>query len=324
MKFFQILIPAFLLATLLFSGCHTKFNAVESEYTSKTSHIEDGWFEIDNAFFYIDYSTRDWFSYYGIDLANDKNFLRMAYFNYHHPTSQYRYSPFRSSFFYNYPGYSNSYFQRTNWSFGGLYTSFHPPYYSNNPYMHSFYYNKWAHWAYWQTAFPSYWDSEIYNIVSVNPQGSSSRRSGVLSGNVNGGLQARDGRIHNRIDVEGSERLFLTSREQISAPDLDRVELNDKQRSLRDRHGADSIDRMVRQRSARSPLSSWSNWEQRNRSGSTSSARTKGITNRTVGSQSTGNTAVRGSSTNRGESGSTRTSGSNRSSGESSSSRGNN
>lgn len=284
MKFIQIYVPVFLITALIFSGCHTKFNAVESDDTNAS---------------YIEYPTGN----YGIDLASDMNLLWIT-----HPNSD---------------GLSSRSF-RTLSPWTVLSTSYHPPYFSNNPYMHSFYYNNIAFWAYWKTAFPAYWEnSNTFTGIYNNSQGFDAQNSTSTSGNVRGGINSGDREIRTEIDVDGSD---FSSRERTFSPYASGEELYNRQRNLRDRHGAESIERMMRQRSSLSPLSSWSNWEQRAQYGERTGARSSGINNRTAGSHSTGNTAVRGNSTNRGgESVNTeRTTGSNRSSGEGSSSRGNN
>ena len=318
----------------LFSGCYTQYNAtsaVDNDHDYSASHIEDGWFEVDNTYFYIDYATRHWFSYHGVDLASDKNFLRMAYFRYHHPTSMYFNSPFKTSIFYNYPGYSNSYFLRTHLNRQDFYSSHYPPFYSN-PYMYSFYYNKWANWRYWQSNFPNYWEgSNDFSGLNYNPNMITERAENPSNNASVNGRRYGSNQISSRIDTDRSDRLTGTIRNRISPPDVDHVTLNNRQQNLRDRRGVDIGDRYQRHRSVRSPLSSWSSWEQTNRrvAGSvtaSSTARSANGANRSAIIRASGNEAtVRGSSSARGSAneGTARTSGSSRS-GEASSSRRNN
>jgi hypothetical protein len=332
MKTLPLHIPVLLLAGLLFTGCYTKFNATSQDDKQQAEYVGEGWFEIDGAYFYIDYTTRHWYSYYGIDLATDSRFLRMAHFRHHHPTSTYFYSPFRSFYYYSYPGYANSFFYRTGlWSPRQGFFGFHPHFYSN-PYMYSFYYNNWAHWRYWQTAFPNYWEGSSYaHSTSVSSGSSTSpRSSGLSSGGADTNQRNRSNQVNSRLAADGDDLFAVTSRDRINPPAVDRVTTNERQRNLRDRRDAEYRERLERNRAIRSPLSSWSSWEQRNNYGSTvhnrtrSTARSSAV-NRTGTTRTSGSTAVRGSSSRSSSSGSAaRSSSSNRSSGSSSSSRGSN
>ena len=326
MKSIQIYVPVFLITALIFSGCHTKFNVTDHSENEMASYVENGWLEISGAYFYIDYTTRHWFEYHGIDLATDRKFLRMAYFRYHHPTSTYFYSPFRGSIFYNYPGYANSFFFRANRGRGGFSGTCHPSYYSSNSYMEWFNCDRLANFIYWQTAFPNYWEnSYAFNNYSANTEYDNIYRRGISTSEYEN-YRSRNGSMSSRLAV-GDDINSVKLRERINVPSVDRVSLNDENQTIRDRRGDDYRNRLERNRSIRtgSPLTSWNSWEQRNKNNSGNVNRTSRVGNRTSGTRSTGRSAVRGSSSNRGgDSGTTRTSGSNRSSGDSSSSRGNN
>ncbi|MCC5940452.1 MAG: hypothetical protein JJU37_02845 [Balneolaceae bacterium] len=328
MKVIQIHISIFLLALLVFSGCYTQYNATSDDVENQAVYTGDGWFEIDGMNFYIDYPTRHWFSYYGIDLATDRNFLTMAHFNYHHPTSTYFYSPLRGSIFYNYPGYSNNFFHRSivsSRSWGNFYSTHHPPYYSNQ-YMWSFYYHRWANWYYWQSVHPSDWQGSYATEGRGYASNSNSLRGTSVSGTNSGN---RSNHVSSRLSSDRNELSAVSSRNRITAPSIDRVTLNERQQNVRDRRGSDYRSSLGN-RSSSSPLSSWGDWQQRNRNSAgvnrtAGNARTAGTVNRAPVNRSSESSTVRGASSRNGSSGSaTRSSGSSRSSGEGSSSRGSN
>jgi hypothetical protein len=332
MKFLPLRLPVLMLAGFLFTSCYTQFNATSQDDQHQAAHVEDGWFEIDGAYFYIDYTTRHWYSYYGIDLATDRRFLRMAHFRYHHPSSTYFYSPFRGSYFYNYPGYSNNFFYRIGLSpWNDFYAFHHPPFYSN-PYMYSFYYNRWAHWNYWQSAFPIDWAGSVAHSTSGSQDNRFAHRStGLSSGGATVSARNRGAQASSRLSADRSGVFEVTPRDRINLPTVEPIAMNERQRNLRDRRDAEYRDRLERNRAVRSPLRSWNSWEQRNNHGdrvqnrTRSTARSSGTVNRSGTSRSTGGSAVRGTSSRGGSSGSaTRSSGSSRSSGDSSSSRGSN
>ncbi|TVR15386.1 MAG: hypothetical protein EA391_10595 [Balneolaceae bacterium] len=335
MKIIQIHITIFLLALLVFSGCYTQYNATSDDVENQAFYAEDGWFEIDGINFYIDYTTRHWFSYYGIDLATDRNFLTMAHFSYHHPTSTYFYSPFRGSMFYSYPGYSNNFFQRSvvsSRSWGNFYSTYHPPYYANQ-YMWSFYHYRWANWYYWQSVHPSDWQGSYATEGRGYASNSDALRGTSVSG-INSGN--RSNQVSSRLSSDRNELSSLSSRNRIMAPSIDSVTLNERQQNVKDRRGSDYRSRLGNRSSrstlgsgpTRSPLSSWSTWEQRNRNSGSVTNRAAVIArtvNRASANRSSESSTVRNTSTNRGSSGgATRSSGSSRSSGEGSSSRGSN
>lgn len=333
MKSLPLRIPVLLLAGLLFTGCYTKFNATsQDDHTQKMQavHVEDGWFDVDGNYFYIDYATREWYSYWGIDLTTDKRFLRAAQFSYRHPSSTYFYSPFRSFYFYNFPGYASTSFFRTGlWNPRHGFFGFHPPFYSN-PYMYSFYYNRWQHWLHWQSAHTNYWGSSFTHSTSGSPASRVGARStGLRSGGSDIHRRSETDRVHSsRLAADRDDLFAVTSRERVNVRSVEPITLNDRQRNLRDRRDSEYRTRLERNRAVRSPLSSWSSWEQRNNNrsgisvGARSNSRSSATVNRSNTSRTSGSSAVRGSSNRGSSSGSvTRSSGSsNRSSGSSSSS----
>ena len=163
---------------LALSGCYTSFKIVTPEESERingmgeASPIDDGWFEASGPYFYVDYSTKEWYEYHGIDLAGDITSSKMA--NYHHknPTRSYWFSFNRDSFFYNYPGYTNSYLYS---SFGPFVLGsaniipgvFHPPYYSNQ-YVYSFFYDRWAQWYYWDSEGPNSWLKNPFQLSALH------------------------------------------------------------------------------------------------------------------------------------------------------------
>lgn len=178
MKSTAIHVIIFITGLLVLSGCFTSFKTITPEETESensmgtATHVEDGWFEVSGAYFYVDYAARQWYSYHGIDLAGDQHFKRMAFFRYHHPTSNYYFSSNRGMLFYSFPGYSNSYFYR---SAGALAVGnaniipgvYHPPYYSNQ-YLYSFFYNRWAQWYYWDSEGPNSWEKNPYQLSALH------------------------------------------------------------------------------------------------------------------------------------------------------------
>jgi len=316
-----------LTAGLVFSGCYTQYNAtsVDKDYHDDTaSHIEGGWFEVDGSNFYIDYYTRDWYSYYGIDLATDRNFLKMAHFNYHHPTSTYFFSPFSSSFFYNRPGYSNHYFLRIA-EMRGITRGAHPPYYSNQ-YMWSFYYNRWANWYYWQSVQPNYWEASALNAHDNSLKNSITPRGTSVSG-IN--REIRSNQVSSRLSLDRDDQLRVSSRNQITLPEINTTTLREREQTLADRRGADYIERLERNRAARTQLNNFSDWQRQRIIGvpnrSVHNARTTRAVNRAASNNSGRSSAVRGVENRNSSFGNgARTTGSTRSSGESTSSRGSN
>lgn len=194
---------------LVLSGCYTSFKTVTPEKSEsingmgEATHVEDGWFEVSGAYFYVDYDTRLWYSYHGIDLAGDKHFMRMAFFRYHHPTSTYYFSSNRGSLFYSYPGYSNSYFYRSAGAMAvgssriipGVY---HAPYYSNQ-YMYSFNYNKWAQWYYWDSERPNSWCYNPYQLSAF--YGSSLSCDGTTSTSLAHANYNNNKVLRDRVDL---------------------------------------------------------------------------------------------------------------------------
>lgn len=313
-----------LLAGLIFSGCYTQYNATLTEEHSDAEYLGEGWFAVYDFPFFIDPTTRQWYMYYGIDLTADKNFLATLPFRYHHRTSTYFYSPFRSSFFYNYPGYSNQFFFRTRgvrpWY--AMNSIYHPPFYSNQ-YMWSFYYNRWANIYHWQSSEPNFGRG---NQIASN---SNIRKTSVQTESIN---RARQNQVSSRLGRDGDGLINDRSRSAVPSRSLETVSLNDRQsqHKVRDRRGDFSRDRSVR-----SPLSSWSTWEQQNNYTSGRVNRTadsvratsnsRGTVNRASANRSAEGSTVRGSSNrDRSSGGATRSSGSSRSSGEGSSNRGSN
>lgn len=283
----------------------------------QATYAEDGWLEIDGAYFYVDYATRQWYSYHGIDLAGDKNFLRMASFRYHHPTSTYYFSPHRSSLFYSYPGYSNSFFYRTAGAlsvgnaniYAGVY---HPPYYSNQ-YMYSFFYNRWAQWYYWDSEGPNSWEKNPYQLSAIaGSLPSQDMRSTALTG-MNTELDNRD-RINahvSRLDEDGISRVRTEIlRNRINTPRVERVNTGNSRINHRDRWADEYRQRLENNRAARNIYSTY------NRTSSTGSA----TVNRSAGSGSSRPAAVSRSNSRNNSSGETRSA---RSRSSTSSSRGN-
>lgn len=294
---------------LIFSGCYTQYNATVTEEHSDAGYLGEGWFAVYDIPFFIDPTTRQWYMYYGIDLTADKNFLATLPFRYHHPTSTYFYSPFRSTFFYNYPGLSNQYFFRT----GGvrpwyaMNSIYHPPFYSNQ-YMWSFYNNRWANIYHWQSSEPNFGRG---NQIASNSNSGNMRRTSVQDEPIN---RTRQNLVSSRLTRDSDGHINYRQSEQ----------------TVRDRRGDFSRDR-----SARSPLSSWSAWERQNsytsgrvnRTAGTVRATTtnRGTVNRASANRSAEGSTVRGSSNRDSSSGgATRSSGSSRSSSQGSSSRGSN
>ncbi len=325
MKLSSLQLPLILFAGLMFTGCYTQYNATSQEDQHQAVYIGDGWFEIDGANFYVDYSTRHWFSYYGIDLATDRNFLRMTHFRYHHPTSPYFFSSFRGSQFYSYPGYSNHYFYRIGMNPWSDFYAHHPPSYSN-PYMWAFYYNKWVDRRLREEALPNHRQSSVAHATSGNQ--SANRSSDLRSGGDLASSRNHGSQVSSRLLADRDDLYEVTTGYRISSPMAERVAVNERESKIRDRRDSDFRQRLERSRSTRSPLSSWDSWEQRNKNGDRIHSRTRSTTRssatvRSGSTRSSNGSAVRGSSSNRGSS-ATRSSGSNRSSGDSSSSRGSN
>ncbi|PWN06853.1 hypothetical protein DDZ15_06145 [Rhodohalobacter mucosus] len=123
--------------------------------------VDDRWIEASGPYYFVDYSAREWYGYAGIDLAGDTTSSVMASFRQQNPTRSYWFSTYGGSFFYNYPGYTNSYLYST---FGPFVLGnaniipgvFHPPYFSNQ-YTYSFFYDRWAQWYYWDSERPNSW-----------------------------------------------------------------------------------------------------------------------------------------------------------------------
>lgn len=220
-------------AGLILSGCYTNFNATSYDENLKVSLSEDNRVEIYGAYYYIDYSTKHWYSYHGIDLATDRNFLRSFHFSYHHPTSSYFYSPFKSSYFYNNPGYSNNFFYRKirGNQAHNFYSQYYPPYYSNH-YMYSFYYNNWAKWYYWDTAFPNYWaGSHSYGSENMSQQRNN----------------------HRTTELSHSDVFVITSRDRIVPPvSVETVIARDRNEFKRGKIDDDYRGRLNRNRSLHS------------------------------------------------------------------------
>jgi len=325
MKTILIHITLFLIGSLVLSGCYTKLSTTSSD-DLKATYSEDGWLEVGGNYFYIDYTTREWFSYYGIDLATDRSLMRSAYFRYHHPTSPYHYSPFRNSYFYNYPGYSNNFFYRAGWwnNRQGFYSHSYPFFYSN-PYMHNFYHHRWGSWYYWETASPVYWTGfQGYGRESTQPR-ATYRTSGLSTGSTGESAGNRSGQENSRLSADASDVFTVTSRDRISPPEIKRAIMNEK--NIRDRRDSEYSERLNRNRSLHSPRSSRSSWERGDNSGerfrgrSVGTTRSSGTVSRTATNRSSRSSAVRGSSNTGGSSNNaTRSSGSSRSSGDSSSS----
>lgn len=159
MKSVKIHLSIVVAALFFLSGCYTSFKTItpEESVESQTVHIiEDGWYEMDGAYYYIDYSTREWYNSYGINLSTERYIQKMIAHGYHPPATSYFYSPIlmRALSSINLPIYNNQYIVP------GVY---HPPYYSNQ-YLYSFFYDRWAQWYYWDSERPNSWCYNPYQL----------------------------------------------------------------------------------------------------------------------------------------------------------------
>ena len=213
-------------ALFILTGCYTSFKAipeVEPERGNgigQTTYDEDGLFEESGPYYYVDYGAREWYGYQGIDLAGDTTTVRMAYSS-HNPTRSYWFSPYSESFFYNYPGYSNSklYSPYGPFALGNaniIPGVFHPPYFSNQ-YMYSFFYDRWAQWYYWDSERPNSW---CYNPFQLSAFYGSSlpceETSSIYSANLN-----HNSHISERVRVSEVDDLKLRERDRVLAGRFD-------------------------------------------------------------------------------------------------------
>lgn len=334
MKLSANILPVLLISAFLFTGCYTKFNFTSSEKQDKTVHIEEGLFVIDGYGFYIDYNTRFWFNHYGIDLANGRNLMRMAQFRYYYPSSRFFYSPYRHSFFSNYPGYANNFFFRS----GGLipldysFIVFGQPFFTD-PYRHSFYNNRWG-WGFGHSNYNNY----FVNTSAVRASGSSPsiRRTGLSGGGVDNESRNRTRHVNNTFVGRGESLATTSIRYQINLPSAERVVVNERQQNLRERRYAQYQRSFERDQFMRPPLVGWYTYDNRldynsaaqNRNSTHNRARTNATRSQSTfyragTMRSTGNSSFRGTS-NRGNTSSSaaRPSGNSRPSSQGSSSRG--
>lgn len=204
--------------------------------------------------------------------------------------------------------------------------------YYYNPYMWSFHYNSWVERDFWRHTTPSYWEASLTQDASGSHKRQNAPRStGLWAGVSSVNTRNSDDQIRDRSLANRSDLFVVTSRDGVNLPTLERVAVNEKQRSIRDRRDSDFRERLDRSLSTRSSLTNRNGLGQRSNNSARVQNRTRSNTrssatvNRSGSSRTSGSSAVRGSSSNRGSSsGNTTRSGSNRSSGDNSSSRGNN
>ena len=230
MKSAKIHLSILIAALFVLSGCYTSFKTVmpteliEAQGYNQVAHISNGMYEVDGAYYYIDYATRHWYSTYGISLAKQGNILNVVAHGYHPPASSYFYSPalMRAASSRNLPVYNNTYIVP------GVY---HPPYYSN-PYLYSFFYNKWAQWYYWDSEGPNSWCNNPYQLSAF--YGSNLPCEGVTNTSTASVSQGNYANERNRILRDQTDRLIGDRTRKVESIDI-QMRLTDNRLGPRER-----------------------------------------------------------------------------------------